>query len=552
MSDFIELDCGCRFKTDGEDKESDNLPSIQINTSDFKLDCPATWELLKRGNTKGIFQLEGNLGQHWSKEIEPENISDVGAISSLLRPGCLQSKSTINGETKSMTQWYADRKTKKTETIYEVPALKEILSETYGVIVYQEQAIRIAREIAGYSLQEADKLRKAIGKKDEDLMAEIKGPFVNGCEKTGIVTREEGEKIFNWIRQSSRYSFNKSHAIQYAYVSYWTAYIKTHFPVHYYTSWLYFARDKQKPKDEIKELVEDAYAQDKDITIRNPDIGEVFYGDKGRFNLKNNQILYGITDIKGIGDSVFTELIEHINEAQSNLKKLVIDFSWYEFLVNIAHKSNKTVIEALIGTGALDRTKKSRKRMLLEYSKWNELSKTEVKWCIENKDNYTDLIQLIEGLLASGVPQKRRIEKVTELLQILSSSRYNTNESINWISNMEEALLGVPISVDKFAEIEEQGDTTCREIQDGKMGNVTVLLELTDRREWKIKNGKNKGKLMGKLAGRDRSGKINDIVCFTESWKQNADKLVPGNIVLIDGYINQPRNLTINNVKHCG
>lgn len=555
MSDELVFECGCKFRISGDQKENDGLPSIDVHPDEFRLECPKAWELLAEGNNKGVFQLEGALGQEWSRKSEPKDINDIGALVSVIRPGTLQAKTTIGDETRSMTDWYAARKTGKAETVYEIPALKDILKDTYGVLVYQEQSIRIAQEIAGYSLQEADKLRKAIGKKDEELMAQIKEPFIEGCVKTGIVTRSEAETIFNWIRQSSRYSFNKSHGIEYAYITFWTAYIKAHFPIHFYTSWLYHARDKQKPREEICELIQDGYSQSEELVVTPPSLCDIHYGNVGRFNMRHNKVLYGLTDIKGVGEAEFHKLIEFINKAQIELGKPVAEFTWYQFLVNVTPHINKTVSEALINVGGLDFTGQYRRQMLLEYSTFRKIqsSKVEMRWVEANKNNFVLLIQLLRGLLENEIPQKGRLEKVKNLVKGLSSSPYNVNESVDWIANTEEANLGVAITVDKFANISEQGNSSVIDILRGKTGNITVVLEITERNEWIIKSGKNKGKKMGKLAGRDRTGKINNITVFKDVWAKYSDKCVPDTIVFIDGYVHNddPGNLKVNHVKQC-
>ena len=138
-----------------------------------------SWNLYKDGMTKGLFQLESNLGRAWSKRLAPENIEELAALIALIRPGCL--KAIIDG--KSMTQRFVDRKHKKEEVSYLHESLESILKPTYGVLVYQEQSMKIAQVLAGFDLQEADDLRKAIGKKKADLMAVIKKRFVKGADE---------------------------------------------------------------------------------------------------------------------------------------------------------------------------------------------------------------------------------------------------------------------------------------------------------------------------------------------------------------------------------
>jgi len=225
-----------------------------------------TWQLFAEGKTKGIFQLESNLGKSWAKKLAPTNIEELSALIAIIRPGTL--KAYVDG--KSMTQHYVDRKHGREEVTYLHPALEEILKSTYGVLVYQEQSMRIAQKIAGFNLQEADVLRKAIGKKKADLMNEVKKSFIAGAERVGTVSKEEAEQIFGWIEKSSRYAFNKSHSVSYAVCSYWSAYYKAHNTKEFFLSYLYYANEKQDPHQEIYELISEAKLFD--IKVKTPSI----------------------------------------------------------------------------------------------------------------------------------------------------------------------------------------------------------------------------------------------------------------------------------------
>ena len=219
---------------------------MEIYTSN-KYDDKKTWQLFADGKTKGVFQLESNLGKSWSKKLSPNNIEELSALIAIIRPGCL--KAFVDG--KSMTQHFIDRKHGREEVTYLHDSLEEILAPTYGVLVYQEQSMRIAQKIAGFNLEEADELRKAIGKKKADLMAKVKKKFIAGAKKVGTVNKEEAEEIFGWIQASARYAFNKSHSISYAVCSYWSAFQKSHNTEQFFLSYLYYANEKQDPHREV-------------------------------------------------------------------------------------------------------------------------------------------------------------------------------------------------------------------------------------------------------------------------------------------------------------
>ncbi len=162
------------------------------------------WDIFADGKTKGIFQLESSLGKNWSKKLKPESLEQLSALISILRPGSL--KAIIDD--KSITQHYVDRRHNKEPVVYIDDNCKEILEYTLGLMLYQEQSMQIAQKVAGFSGVDADRLRKSIGKKDAALMIKLRDEFINGCIKTGVITKEKAEEIFDIIEKSARYQFN--------------------------------------------------------------------------------------------------------------------------------------------------------------------------------------------------------------------------------------------------------------------------------------------------------------------------------------------------------
>ena len=175
-----------------------------LDITKIPLDDKKTWDLICSGNTKGVFQLETNLGKHWCKEAQPRNIEELSDVISAIRPGSLKAKQ----DGKSMTQHYADRKMGKNEVCSLYEPIDHLVSSTQGIILYQEQSMLISQAMAGFTEQQSDTLRKSIGKKNASLMAEVKVEFLEGCEKQGH-SKEDSERIFDIIEKSSRYSFNK-------------------------------------------------------------------------------------------------------------------------------------------------------------------------------------------------------------------------------------------------------------------------------------------------------------------------------------------------------
>jgi DNA polymerase-3 subunit alpha len=219
---YVAFPCGCQFKL--LDDQSDNIipieqfdkfPRIDISLNPWdensihkiNLNCDKVWDMLCEGKTKGVFQLETSLGKQWAKKTQPSNLEDLSALGALLRPGCLLSKS--GDPPKSMTQRYADRKLGKEEVTVLHKEIENILDSTYQILCYQEQSMQIAEKVAGFNKQEADILRKAIGKKKADVMAKVEKDFIDKAEKAGIITVDEAKEIFSWIKESQKYSFNK-------------------------------------------------------------------------------------------------------------------------------------------------------------------------------------------------------------------------------------------------------------------------------------------------------------------------------------------------------
>jgi len=201
---YYKFACGCKFKQlDSVVKDCDGLPSIELDYYNLP-ECPNVWPMLATGKTKGVFQLEKSLGKHWCKELYPENIHHLAALASILRPGILESIV----DDKSLTQHYCDNKNHRQEVIPMHPALEKILEDTQQIIIFQEQILLIAKEIAGFTGVEADTLRRGIGHKDAKVVFEMEKKFIDGSVRVGKITEQDAKNIFDIIKKSARYSFN--------------------------------------------------------------------------------------------------------------------------------------------------------------------------------------------------------------------------------------------------------------------------------------------------------------------------------------------------------
>lgn len=537
--DHIVFPCGCEFNI--LDKKPIRI-DFDPNMESIPLDCSLTWDLIGSGNTKGVFQLESNFGQQYAKKLKPKNIEHLAALGAILRPGCINNIT----DGKSVTDRYIDRKNGVEEVTYFHPALEPILQSTYGELVYQEQAMKIAQQIAGFDLQQADVLRKAIGKKKADVMAKVKKQFLEGCKKEGVVTDEEATEIFGWIEKSQRYSFNKSHAVSYAINGYLSAYEKAHFPISFFTSYLFFAKEKQKPFEEIKLLVNNAKLLD--IDVRPPD----FRHFNTHFKHIGPCVFFGFTDIKGVGESAIKDLQLVSYQTEQALGKKRDGFTWTEFLVYIAPKVNKTCIEGMIESGALDYMNIARQRMLFEYNQYKNLKdKKEEAWIQQHiiPSKHNNLVGILEMLISwYDLPEesrdkknkpcanKNRVQKVRDMIDILKNPPHSLEDNIDWIARVEEAKMGLSIttSVVDACKDASQANCTCMDFLKHQESNHGIFIAAQiDSVNTHIDSNGNEMAFV-EISDNDSSLKC---IIFSDTWKEIRRNgiCIQDNVVMVSG-----------------
>ena len=497
-----------------------------------------TWQLFAEGKTKGVFQLESNLGKSWSKKLAPSNIEELSALIAIIRPGCL--KAYVDG--KSMTQHFIDRKHGREDVTYLHESLEEILSPTYGVLVYQEQSMRIAQKIAGFDLQEADELRKAIGKKKADLMAKVKKKFIAGAKKTKIVNKEEAEEIFGWIQASSRYAFNKSHSISYAVCSYWSAYQKAHNPEEFFLSYLYYANEKQDPHQEIYELISEAKLFD--IQARTPSIAN--YQDK--FNAHNGKIYFGIKDIKSLTGKTGDNVLAAITEAEKALDKKITKFTWIEILLFLAPLINSTAFKALSSIGFFRgfNGKITRNKALYDYEIYRVLTASEKKWLLSNYSNkkWKTLTSALEDLApmkkeGGGTSKQERKQVIENEINLLNNPPYSLDDDSSWLIDQEVKFLGCPVTLSKVDISDTSAaNTTCKEILNGKTGNnLCVVANVQRVADYKISKGESKGQIMSFLTIEDDTCVLDSVIAFPKIKQKYKYIMYEGNNLILCGSV---------------
>jgi DNA polymerase III subunit alpha len=309
----------------------------EINWPDIALNDEKAMAVFAEGRTEAVFQFESSGMQEICRKLKPKGVEDLAALNALYRPGPLD-----GGMVDEFIQRHHGKKTVR----YQTPEMKDILSNTYGIIVYQEQIMQLAQKLAGYTLSEADLMRRAMGKKKREEMALHEEKFINGAVERGI-KREKAEKIFSLMAQFSDYGFNRSHSVAYAYLAFQTAYLKAHFPEHFYAAVLSSeAQDAAKVFKYSKEL------KVQGIKLLPPDVNESNSG----FTPLTQAIRYGLAAIKGLGQSTVNAIISARQTGPFN--------SFFDFAERIeAGALNKRSLESLVSAGAFDSLKPSARQL---------------------------------------------------------------------------------------------------------------------------------------------------------------------------------------------
>ena len=400
-------------------------------------------------------------------------------------------------------------------------------------------------------------------------MQKVAEDFLEKCHARGLITDEEAEEIFGWIRESQKYSFNKSHAIAYGKNAYWSAYCKAHFPLEFYTSYIIGAAWKQNKYEEVYDVVNDAKLYGIDVLL--PE----FFDLKPFASMKNRQIRMGLQEIRDIGESAATAIYKEINEVKRILGREPAGWNWLEYLVFFSPRVSKTVNEALMYSGALDYLKVNRRRMVFEYSKWyGEVNDTERTWAQENwNESWESIVDVVAAASVPGKFQyqeqpdgkkkrvrvggggastKTRGKKLEDVVKVLKQPGQDLDDAADFLAWSEEKYLGVPLTCNAVDGREEaiQANTTCKDYLMGDSRDYMVLAVQVNRVQQTVtKKGKNPGQRMARLVVSDSSCALDDVVCFPEAFRKYAPVLYEGNTVLIQGERTSKGSLAIKRAK---
>ncbi len=305
-----------------------NARGEHIDINNILMDDPEVFKIFCDGHTVGIFQFESSGMQEYMKKLKPNCIEDLIAINALYRPGPM---ANIDD--------YIDRKYGRKKIEYFHPLLKPILESTYGIIVFQEQVMQIASDLAGYSLGSADKLRRAMGKKKKEEMEKQRALFVDGCQKVNGIPENLAAEIFNYMEKFAEYGFNKSHAACYSIIAYQTGYLKAHFPAEFMAATI---SSEMNNSDRVTILIEEARRMG--LSVLSPDVNES-YSD---FVVTETGLRFGLGAVKNVGQAAIKKVVKERKKG-GHFKTL------FDLVKRVGSSAlNRKVLESLIEAGALD------------------------------------------------------------------------------------------------------------------------------------------------------------------------------------------------------
>ena len=350
----------------------------------------------------------------------------------------------------------------------------------------------------------------------------------------------------NFLVESGIVTCN-SHGVGYGEISYWTAYAKAHFPLHFCCSYLHYAKEKTKPQEEIDEIVLDAKSMN--IDVLTPDLNLLFNGDHGDFSLFQGKINFGIRHIKGCGESHIDRLIELTEEGEKTLGKSVKDWNWLELMFVLFLRLNKTVVNGLISVGGVSHLGLSRQKMLHDYNLCSSLDKKDIPIVVENIGSITSIEEAIDLLHKTPKLHKARIQKYNEIKLGMTNTPFATDDPPQWVAEKEEYYLGVSLSCLKCDTVDTIGNTLCKEFQNGKAEkNMSVVGEIKSIRQFLIKNGNLAGQKMCFGTIEDNSGRI-DFSLSPKEYELYMNDLFKGNIVMLTGRRGRNNNFQAQKVR---
>ena len=471
--------------------------SKDVDIKNIPLDDKKTYKLLQQAESSGVFQVESRGMRDILRKLKPAAFEDIIALLALYRPGPIGS---------GMVDDFINRKHGRLRVKYDHPLLEPILKDTHGIILYQEQVMQIVNKLAGFSLSHADLLRRAISKKDPEVIQQQRKQFVDGCEKNKIDKRV-ADKVFNLIEYFSNYGFNKSHSTAYALISFRTAYLKAHFPVEFMAALLTSERDNT---DKVAQYIEECRRMG--ISILPPEVNESF----ANFTVVNNSIRFGLAAVKNVGEGAIDSIV-------TARKKHGHFSSLYDFTEHVDLRLvNRKVTESLIKCGAMDSFKFHRSQMttMLDHA-------LDVAGVLQ-KDRLNGQFSLFDDFEADD-KFKAHFQQVPQIKEWPESQ----------LLAFEKELLGFYISSHPLARYEKSlklyassTTQTLGQLHDGDEASIGGIITKAKYTFTKRNNEK-----MAILRLEDLKGTV-EVLVFPRTFKDAEKNIAEDAIVFIKGRVN--------------
>ena len=475
----------------------------KIDITNLPLNDRSSYELLKRCETTAVFQLESRGMKDLIKRLQPDTFEDIVALVALFRPGPLQS---------GMVDDFVNRKHGRAEVNYPHPDLEPILKPTYGVIVYQEQVMQIAQVLAGYSLGSADMLRRAMGKKKAEEMAQQRAFFLEGAQNRGIDERTAGP-IFDLMEKFAEYGFNKSHSAAYALIAYQTAWLKAHYPAAFMAAVLSADMDNT---DKIVGLIDEC--RDMKLTVLPPDVNH----SKIRFTVADDKtIRYGMGAIKGVGEAALEGIVEERRNGEEYS-------SLYDFCRRVDMKKiNRRVMDGLVKSGAFDELGGHRASLEASLIKATHIAE---QYRRDRDSGQNDMfgVIVVDQATVENEPLVEALEWSKEQLLLAEKETLGLYLSGHPIDRyVKELALFIPKRISQLDAPEAKGYKR-NEIPVITAGLIVAI------RTMKSKNG---GR-MAFVTLDDRTARL-EVRVFADVYEQYQAALQPDKLVVIQGKIGQ-------------
>jgi len=472
---------------------------IDIKPEELPLDDAKTFELLSQGHTSGVFQFESRGMRDILRRYRPERIEDLIALNALYRPGPIQG---------GMINDFIDRRHGRKPVAYDLPVLEEILSETYGVIVYQEQVMQIANTVAGYSLGEADLLRRAMGKKKPEEMAAQRERFLKGALERGY-PKQKVIKLFELMEQFAGYGFNKSHSAAYGYVAYVTAYLKAHYPVYFMAALL---SSESGNTDKVVRYINEC--RDRGIEVLPPDFN---HSDWNFTPSGDNAIRFGLGAIKNLGRSAVNSIIE-AREREGEFRSL------FHFCESVDWSTlNKRALESAIKAGAMDSFGGRRAQLMAALDRAVELGQK------ASRDRATGQAGLFAEFAAEPAAEEAALPEVPEWPE--QQKLAGEKEMLGFY------VTGHPLHAyrDKVEELATHNSASLEGLEQNAQAALCGVLSSISRRR------NREGRPWASAVLEDLHGSV-DLLVFANSFEELGPQLIEDQPVLIRGGIRTEEN----------